>query len=233
MPVLVADCPRCGSKRISFDLTQAYIYEIRYNWQNWFESFCICRNCIRATIFILSQKDISDSKYLENGGLLKINGGLNNYVKVEWFVSLKDNVKNKPPEHVPNKITTIFKEGATCLSVNCFNAASTMFRLCVDLTTRDMLPNNNQNGLNAKIGEFLSPRLTWLFNNGLLPETLKDLSTCIKNDGNDGAHRGTLEKEDAEDLLDFTYALLERIYTEPEKIRIAKQRRKIRRGKKA
>jgi hypothetical protein len=51
----------------------------------------------------------------------------------------------------------------------------------------------------------------------------------VREDGNDGAHDGTLGKEDAEDLLDFTTALLERIYTEPERLRLAQERREKRR----
>jgi hypothetical protein len=43
--------------------------------------------------------------------------------------------------------------------------------------------------------------------------------------GNDGAHQGTLTKEEAYDLLDFTTALLERVFTEPEKIKLAEERR--------
>ncbi len=64
----------------------------------------------------------------------------------------------------------------------------------------------------------------------LLPEVLKDLSSAIKEDGNDGAHQGTLKKVDAEDVMDFTVALLERLYTEPERLRLAKERRENRRG---
>jgi hypothetical protein len=50
-----------------------------------------------------------------------------------------------------------------------------------------------------------------------------------KEDGNDGAHAGTLTKEDAEDLLDFATALFERMYTEPERLRLARERREKRR----
>lgn len=60
---------------------------------------------------------------------------------------------------------------------------------------------------------------------------LRELSLCIKEDGNDGAHAGSLTKDDAEDLLDFTFALLERIYTEPERLRLAQERRNARRSK--
>jgi hypothetical protein len=41
-----------------------------------------------------------------------------------------------------------------------------------------------------------------------------------------GAHAGNLTKPDAEDVLDFTEALLERLVTEPKRLEIAQQRRK-------
>jgi hypothetical protein len=73
--------------------------------------------------------------------------------------------------------------------------------------------------------------LPWLFAKGLVPEALKEMSSCIKEDGNDGAHAGSLTRVDVEDLLDFTTALLERMYTEPERLRLAQERRASRRGK--
>ena len=62
-----------------------------------------------------------------------------------------------------------------------------------------------------------------------MPNDLRELSTSIREDDNDGAHAGTLKKEDAEDLLDFSGALLERLYIEPEKLRLAGKRREARR----
>jgi len=146
-------------------------------------------------------------------------------------VSLKDTGTTQPPGHIPENIERVFKEGATCMAVNCFNAAGTMFRLCIDLATKKILPEENVDGLNSTIRRSLGLRLKWLFDNNKLPVALKDLSLCVKDDGNVGAHEGTLKEEDAEDLIDFTYALLDRIYTEPEKLRLAKERQKQRRKK--
>jgi len=42
------------------------------------------------------------------------------------------------------------------------------------------------------------------------------------------AHAGNLEKEDIEDLLDFTVAFLERQITEPKKLELAEERRQAR-----
>ncbi len=117
------------------------------------------------------------------------------------------------------------------MSVGCWNAAGTMFRLCIDLATRSMLPAESTEGLNTKTRRDLGLRLPWLFDHGCLPEALRDLSSCVKEDGNDGAHAGNLAEEDVEDLLDFTYEFLERIYTETERLRLAKERRDQRRKK--
>lgn len=231
MSELVADCPRCGSDHITFDVKAANVVAVKYEWQYWYEAFCTCRRCDRAMIFVLSEIVDADYKYVHKVGLLKVEGALNKYVKIEGYVSLKDRASTPPPDHVPEAIATVFTEGATCLAVACYNAAGTMFRLCVDLATRSMLPAEDVDGLNAKVRRDLGLRLPWLFAKGLLPASLKELSSCIREDGNDGAHAGSLKLADAEDLLDFTVALLERLYTEPERLRLAQARRQVRREK--
>jgi hypothetical protein len=231
MPELVTDCPRCGSRTMTFDLLTGFPYEVRYGWQNWYEAYAICRRCERGTIFTLSENVNADYKYVHKVGLLKIDGAVNKYLDVEGYISLKDKAAVRPPEHLPKEIEAAFKEAATCLAVGCYNAAGTMFRLCIDLATRSMLPAQDTPGLTAKVRRDLGLRLPWLFDNGHLPEALRGLSSCIKDDGNDGAHAGTLTRAEAEDLLDFSTALLERLYTEPERLRLAEERRALRRGK--
>jgi len=229
MSELVANCPRCGSKRITFDLTEENLIGVQYDWQYWYEVFCICRHCRRSTIFVLSQNTSSNKDVVHEKGVVQLGNAVNRYMNVESYISLKDAEAVPPPEFLPKNIEAVFNEGAKCLAIGCVNAAATMFRLCVDLASKDQLPEADIEGLNAKIRRNLGLRLPWLFDHGLLPETLRELSTCIKEDGNDGAHAGTLSQHDAEDLLDFTVALLERIYTEPERLRIAQERRKLRR----
>jgi hypothetical protein len=230
MAELVADCPRCGSRKITFDVTQVNMTEIYYGWQRWYEAFCVCRHCQRSTTFVLSESVNGNYEIVHKKGLLNISGAINNYVDIETYISLKDNVAAKPPDHIPENIERIFLEGSTCLAVGCNNAAGTMFRLCIDIVTREMLPDGDEEGLNARVRRDLGLRLPWMFDHDILPESLRELSSCVREDGNDGAHKGTLTAEDAEDLLDFTAMLLERIYTEPKKLEIAKVRREKRRS---
>lgn len=230
MGELVADCPRCTTKKISLNVRgqSTVIYD---GYVRQWEVFCVCGHCNRATIFVLKQKHSTDSSVVEGAdSFLKMGGTINKFVCILKYVSLTDVESVTPPDHLPQNIESAFKEGATCLATRCFNAAGTMFRLCIDFASKDKMPEGNENGLNYKTRRELGLRLPWLFDNGLLPEDLRELSASVKEDGNDGAHQGTLTEVDALDLLDFTMALLERIYTEPERLRLAKERRDNRRG---
>ena len=104
-----------------------------------------------------------------------------------------------------------------------------MFRLCIDLATRPPLPDPTDADKpqpNKKQRRDLGLRLAWLFDNGRLPLELRELAKCIREDANDGAHVGNLTKADAEDVLDFTSVLLERLITEPKRLGLAEERRK-------
>ena len=230
MAELVADCPRCRASKITFDLLSAIHTITKHNWQYWYEVFAVCRQCHRSTVFILADDVDADYRAVHKKGLINIEHAVNRHVRIEGIITLKDRAEVEAPPHVPEEIESVFRESATCLNVGCWNAAGTMFRLCIDLVTKGLLTEQDEEGLNQHIRRNLGLRLPWLFDNQLLPESLRELSTCIREDGNDGAHAGTLTKEDAEDLLDFTQMLLERIYTEPERIRLAAERRRQRRN---
>ncbi|EGN75176.1 hypothetical protein A28LD_1191 [Idiomarina sp. A28L] len=232
MSELVANCPRCKSQQMTFDLVQVLPTVEHHGWQKNWEAFCICRNCFRSTIFVLQQKSYDDCDYLRKKSLPELDSSVNQVAIVKGHVSQKDEIAEQPPEHLPENINSIFIEGAACMAIGCHNAGATMFRLCIDLATSSMLPVENENGLNNRIRRSLGLRLEWLFEKNILPAALQDLSTCIKEDGNDGAHTGNLSEEDAADILDFTYMLLERLYTEPQRLEMAKIRRQARRESK-
>ena len=228
MSQLIAGCPRCGSAKMTFDVRSAHRYASSYGWQHEYEAFCICRYCGRATVFLLALADSSVPGQIGDGGLADLPGYINKFVNVRSFVSVKNMATSKPPNHLPKNIEDAFREGATCLAVECFNAAGAMFRLCIDLATRPLLPEEGE-GLTSKVRRDLGLRLPWLFNHSILPNELRELSSCVKEDGNAGAHAGTLTKTDADDLHDFAYAFLERLYTKPKGIELAKARREARR----
>lgn len=233
MPELVADCPRCGTRRVTFSAeasTMPSSYEEAS--KHYLEVFCICRHCKKSTVFIAETANTLTSAMIGMMLQTKAQSSLADILKVTDFVQVINTAGIEAPPHVPQAILDVFNEGSKCLAVNCPNAASTMFRLCVDLATRELLPAKDSPGLAAKVRRDLGLRLQWLFDNQKLPESLQDLSHCVKEDGNDGAHRGTLTQEDGADLADFTTALLQRLYTEPKRLEIAQTRRLARRQSK-
>ena len=230
MAELVHDCPRCGARSITFDVMAAqYLYN-EYSWQEWHEVFAICRQCKRSTVFVVCDDVNADHDHTHKVGLLNLEEALNRYIEVKGHINIKDMATARPPAHVPEIIEKVFREAATCIATECYNAAATMFRLCIDLATRDLLPPDRDAEPNAHTRRTLGLRLPWLFDNGKLPESLRELSHCVKEDGNDGAHAGTIEREDAEDLLDFTVVLLDQMYTQPKRVELAAQRREDRRS---
>src|SRR5687767_9499112 len=123
MAQLIANCPRCGANKITFDLVSAIKTEIYYGWQNRYEAFCIFRQCLRSTTFVLSESVNGDYEYVHKTGLIKIEGAVNRFVTIEGTITLKDTAAVEPPEFVPETIEAVFREGATCLAVRCNNAA--------------------------------------------------------------------------------------------------------------
>jgi hypothetical protein len=146
--ILIEDCPRCGAGNMTFDVTDEFPVDMMYGWQFISELFSTCRNCHRPTVFKVGKKsydvDLPDHKYL---GVIH---DLNNAVQLYGYVSLKDLAAASPPEHCPKDVDSAFREGATCIAAQCHNAAAAMFRLCVDLATRPMVPQEETLGLNHR-----------------------------------------------------------------------------------
>jgi hypothetical protein len=232
MSTLVTDCPRCAAQSMTFDVLEQNLHSFHHRWQHWHEVYSICRKCKCGSIFVVSQKETRDEKvFIEKRGLVSYKDDLNNIAKVEGFINTRHKAQHQPPLHVPPEIAGPFNEAATCLATECWNAAAAMFRTSIDLATRALLPAEEVDGLNKRTRRDLGLRLQWLFAHGRLAPDLEELSKCIREDGNDGVHAFNLKRVDAEDLLDFTTALLERLYTHPEKLRLAKSRRDERREK--
>jgi hypothetical protein len=194
------------------------------------ELFCRCRACGLTSVFKVRAKDGLLEKVVDNIDLNTVKINVAMYFKVLGYVSTSDRSSIEPPTSLPPDVEAAFKEGARCLASQCPNAAAAMFRLALDLATFPRLPPPESAEPAARVRRDLGLRLQWLFTNAHLPAELRGLSDCVREDGNDGVHRGTISPEDAEDLQDFTYALLERLYSEPGRLQQAEQRRAARRA---
>jgi hypothetical protein len=231
MAEFVNDCPRCGAKKITFDIAGDVVLGTIDTLTYVFETLCLCRACERSTIFVMHAKVENSSHSWNSGGLSQARGSLYHGIDIMGHVSVASEATILPPEFIPADVEACFKEGTACLAIQCFNAAGAMFRLVLDLATKKLLPAEGaDNGPNRKQRNRIFDRLAYLFEAGILPRGLEELAACVREDGNDAAHDGTLAKADAEDLLDFSRLLLERIYTEPARLQQARDRRDQRRA---
>lgn len=231
MAELVTDCPRCNVQKTTFDFRAQVQVDVNYGWQTIHEAFCVCRACLKSTIFILELENSHFSGKLDELNVWGKSFSLNHVFRVAGFISLKDRLANPPPDDLPDHVRGSFEEAAKCVATGCNNAAAAMFRLALDLATAPLLPAvESPDSPTPRVRRDLGLRLGWMFDGGHLPRDLRELSECVREDGNDGAHRGNVTKQDAEDLQDFCFELLDRLYSEPARLAAAKQRREERRG---
>ena len=86
------------------------------------------------------------------------------------------------------------------------------------------VPGLAAKGHNAA-GGTLFKRLQWLCDEKQFAPGLRDLAAVVRQDGNDGAHDGTLDKESVEDMAAFADRFLTQLYTEPARVAQAMERR--------
>ncbi len=231
MPIILYDCPRCTGSYVTFDVKSCNELGTTKNttWQHMYELFSVCRNCKKSTILIVVLSSYEHKNSLKkNEDVMGVKDSLNNVFKIEGFIGLRHNASHSAPDSVPENIKAVFEEAATCISNQCWNAAGAMFRTCVDLATKDMLPKENPKDLTSYQRNKLAPRIEWLFKKKKLPAELKKFANYIREDGNDSVHDGALKEEQARSLLDFTDLLLDRIYAKPAELkkRIKEQKKR-------
>lgn len=247
---LVYDCNFCGSQKIRFDVFHTIRRHIRMygtSDQIYWQAFSQCSHCKNSLIFILIPDTLAirdEIKFPYDGfieskdDLCQIEStNINDHFKINRLLITPHKKQIICPLHVPDDIKNIFDEATKCLSMSCFVAGGSMFRLCLDLVTKNLLENwleenqNSEQQPNKEQKNKLANRIDFLIDQDKIPKRLKDLAHCIRHDGNDSAHDGNTGESEALDCLDFTEALLNEIYTLPEQINKANRRRIERRTK--
>ncbi|MCY3844006.1 MAG: DUF4145 domain-containing protein [Acidobacteria bacterium] len=224
MPELVTDCPRCRAHRTTFDADADTFAGIGTAGNRQYEVFCVCRACKRATIFMLEERDHIRAQQLRARltqsqplAAIRPSASVDSF-RLLRHVSPPDVDTAAPPEELPSDIKGAFREATKCAAVACYNAAGAMFRLCLDLATKGVKGKN------------LAARLEALCEQKQFSPELRELGSAVRLNGNDAAHDGSLDEEAVEDLEAFATRFLTQLYTEPARLRAAKERREMRRS---
>ncbi|QCO20117.1 DUF4145 domain-containing protein [Acinetobacter cumulans] len=241
---LVHNCNFCGSNNIRFDVFITTIHKNSYyQHQIHWEAFSQCSHCKKGCILIIQKgnnfRDLYPNEYSSFDSNLCLNEktNINDHFEVNRLLIPPTKNQRLCPHSVPETIKDIFDEATKCLSMSCFVASGSMFRLCLDLVTKDLLNKfleenqTSEHQLNKDQRNKLANRIDFLIEKQKIPKRLEELAHCIRHDGNDSAHDGNTGENEALDCLDFTEALLTEIYTVPEQIKESSRRRLERRAK--
>ncbi|MGW3298527.1 DUF4145 domain-containing protein [Streptomyces rubiginosohelvolus] len=128
----------------------------------------------------------------------------------EWVPGLDewDDPENAWPNgasvvDAPHKIQRAFQETHRCFhQANAYSATATMARRTLELVCNDQ----------GATGKTLAQKIQWLKQNNKIEGRLLQWATALRFVGNDGAHGDAVGRQDAEDALALTEALLEHIY---------------------
>ena len=209
LPLLTADCVRCGYPEVTLDVRGIAVIGSDVYGACEYELQCRCRKCYKTSIMVATRSQ-SPGVVVEKYAGHYINTGY--YIK---RLPLVIPLAMACPDFVPDQIKSVFDEAAKCLMTDCFDASGTMFRKTVDVATRTLLPPQpdpedqaHPHFIAWKRRKDLKLRLDLLFERKLLPDSLKELASCIHEDGNDAAHASVgIGEAEANDLQDFTVGI--------------------------
>jgi hypothetical protein len=222
-PMLAADCPRCGQPKTTFDVLSC----VPGSGSDLFEAFALCRHCWRPSIAELYNRNSTDPPSAYRSQYINHTFDIRKWVQVIPTA-------RQCPEYVPDGIERIYAEAAKCEAIGLWDAAGAMFRKVLDASTRLVTPSPIADDTATpawKVYKDLRLRLDWLFERQLLDPALREISSCIHQDGNDAAHSlAGIGREEATDLADFTTLALRTMFTLPGQIDENKRRRQERRA---
>lgn len=233
MALLQIDCPRCGAKSMTADVPVSVGLGDGREVLLW-EIFAVCRKCRKGSILKVQASEPMVGTLAMMGNFTPHNwdGSLDQCVDIVGGLDNSDFAPLAVPEYMSTSVQNAYVEALTNIRMGCPNAAAAMFRLALDLATKEKveaIPAEDPQP-NSEAKKALAKRVEWLFEQRLLPVNLKSLAKALRENANDGAHDGNLTMQDANDLYDFAEALMLEIYTRPGQIDAINQRRATRRG---
>lgn len=219
---LVHDCPHCYTEHAGFTLcgsksihSETYANRITgafvtYQKTRWVLLFT-CNACNNP----ISVKTISDLKQhndamKQDGDIQKLAG----FSEIEIFPKTQ---QVDAPQNLPEHIAEAFLEAEDSLRRGKFNSAVAMDRRALELMTKDKAPD--QKGTLAK-------RIEWLESQHELTPALSQWANELRTMGNEAVHGvDGLTDAEAEATHELSRFILTYIYTLPEQVRLAKEKR--------
>jgi hypothetical protein len=201
---LVADCPRCLTKRVGFSLVgNQPVPKMNYVW----EIVGVCGQCDLQTIFRL----VPGSTNRTPPHPLSDANSLSYYV-VAFTVPTYPEAAI--PAHLPDDIADAMLEAHESISASALRGAAMLYRAAMEAALRDQFPSET-GMLNARIRKAAE--------SGHYPQAMVDWLDQVRVFANEVAHElPKVTREDVEAAKEFATLFLTYVYTMPERVREAK-----------
>lgn len=192
--ILNGTCPHCGKQAAFVPVTQAY-EELRGNSP--YRTAEVAR-CVACNDYILAI-----CKYEQIG---RAQGRW--VYEAHYPLGRPD---DKVADEIPPEIKPDFQEALRCRWVNAYDATAEMCRRALEASCLQ---------LGAPEDKVLSMMIDWVHKQGLITTLLQQMAHKIKLGGNRGAHPsdGTVMREDADAILEFTKEYFRHVYVMPARI---------------
>ena len=212
---LVLNCPHCGTTGAGFTGVHSRQREDETRRPVW-DVFAYCRVCQAGIVLVVR----SAQGY--------------NPLASEWRSRRTtfsiERVHPAPatevaPKYTPDPIAKDFKEGLRCLRRGDFNAAGMVFRKALQRATTALAKAHSMDPFESKTT--LHRRINALAKDGHLTDSMRDLATAIRLDGNEAAHEEDqdFDKDAATQIQEFTELFLIYAFNLPERVKLASQSR--------
>lgn len=206
---LVHDCPHCRANNIGFEYVHTAFKEPRYQVYL-FSAFYLCTSCCKPIAVVLQTSGISLNIQNLDGGLRERYGA---YIQGIF----PKPVPSSTPNHCPGNIGNIFIQAEEALARDHFDSSLAMDRRALELMCKNIAPEAKGN---------LFDRIEYLADKHLITPALKEWAHQLRQYGNDAVHEiDSPPEEDARAMHELTRFILTYIYTLPEQVRLAKEKR--------
>jgi hypothetical protein len=235
MPIVdQIDCPHCDTKKSGFSAQGGFRRSTKnsiqanhstiYLCEDWYLMSCgNCKKCItiQYTISKVASRPQDVSTVLTKHGSPQENG----YKYIEHFPKVRT---IDIPEYVPEKIQVPFQQALSNISASNWDAAGTMARKTLELTTKDIVRTKVENEEEVKkliTKTWLKKRISALKELGFLTDGLEELAQLIKDEGDGATHdEEPYEENEARELIGYAQALLTYVYTIPGMVEAVKEK---------
>lgn len=228
MPNLVIDCPYCLTKKQSFTCYGGYTDNKDLEPASFSKRSTVigiadyvlfaCNSCMKP-VGIKIRRRFEASEAFRSDARFEVGFNDTDY---HFLTIYPEKISsNTAPKYSPPNISKFFEQACRALDREDADAAGTMFRKVLDVTTKHLIRRlgHSENGTLKKLDLGLERRIDYLHTQQKLSDDLKSWAHILREGGNDANHEEEPYKTDeAKELRSFAEVFLTYVFTIPGKI---------------